>query len=89
MTRNSIITITATAALITSAITPTMAGGRGNSPGVGGGVSASRTVFCGACVDRVSHYLVPTPNPTFPISGTTGGGSAIGTGHVKCARWPC
>jgi hypothetical protein len=87
MTRNSIITIMAAVALITSTITPTMAGGRGNSPGVGGGVAPSHTVVCTACLNRVSRYL--PPNPTFPISGTTGGGSTIGTGHIKCARMPC
>jgi hypothetical protein len=76
MTRNSIITITAAAALIASAI---LAGGRGNSPGIGGGVSPSRTVVCSTCLSS-SHPPVPL--------GNTGGGSP-GAGHIKCARWPC
>ena len=92
MTRNSIITITAAAAFIASAITPTMAGGRGNSPGVGGGVAPSHTIYCGACVNRVSNLINPQPpRPPFPpVTGPTGGGGgAIGTGHIKCARMPC
>ena len=89
MTRNSIITLTAAAALITSAISPTMAGGRGNSPG---GVAPSHTVFCGACVNRVSNLINPQPPqpPIPPVTGPTGGSAGtIGPGHIKCARWPC
>jgi hypothetical protein len=90
MTRNSIISITAAAALVTSAITPTMAGGR-PGPKSGGGFSPpSQTVVCATCLSRVSHYLITSPSPPFPpISGNTGGGSTTGPGHIKCARIPC
>jgi hypothetical protein len=91
MTRNSIIIIAATAAVITSAITPTMAGIASGRPGPksGGGFSApSNIVECPACLSRNSRYFTQVPNPTFPISGPTGG-SAPGAGHIKCARMPC
>lgn len=66
MTRNSIISVTTAAALVTSAVTPTMAGGM-PGPKSGGGFSPpSYTIVCTPCLSRVSHYLINSPPPPFP-----------------------
>jgi len=84
MTRNLIITVAAAAALIASAIAPTLASPR-NRPPPGSGGGLSHIVVCTQCLNNLRRINLKTTNPSFPVSGF-GGGVGGSSGKIKQAH---